>query len=103
MPAERERLDLPMLYSDADAEQMMKGHIPSNMDDKWFIFFENGWLYFHRSWTGHCIFAVRLDGFPAGVRVVEAWVNRDASQYNSPGVDADKQLVEQLIGSCLLS
>lgn len=103
MPSERERLNLPLLYSDADAERMMKGHIPSDMDDKWFIFFENGWLYFHRSWTGHCIFAVRLDGSPAGVRIVEAWVNRDADQYNSPGADADKQLVEQLIRSRLLS
>ena len=103
MPAERERLDLPLLFTDADAEQMRKGHVPSDMDDKWFIFFENGWLYFHRSWTGHCVYAVRLDGSPNGVRVIDAWVNRDAEQYNSPGSDADKQMIEQLIRSRLLS
>lgn len=103
MPAERERLDLLLLFSDADVEQITHGHVPSDMDDKWFIFFEDGWLYFHRSWTGHCIFAVRLDGSPNGVRVIEAWVNRNQEQYNSPGADADRRMVEQLIQSHLLS
>jgi hypothetical protein len=73
------------------------------MDDKWFIFFEKGWLYFHRSWTGHCIYAVRLDGSPAGVRIVEAWANRDREQYVSAGTETDKQLIEQLIRTRLLS
>jgi len=103
MPAERERIDLPLVFSDADGEQMRKGHLPTDMDDKWFIFFENGWLYFHRSWTGHCIYAVRLDGAPFGVRVVEAWANRDQGQYTSPGVDTDRRTIEQLIQSRLLS
>lgn len=103
LPPERELFDLPLLFSDADAERMRKGHIPSDMDDKWFIFFEDGWLFFHRSWTGHCIYAVRLDGSPNGVRVIEAWANRNREQYNSPGTDADRQLVGQLIQSRLLS
>lgn len=103
MPAERERMDLPLLFSDADAEQMIEGHIPDDMDDKWFIFFEEGWLYFHRSWTGHCIYAVRLDGSPAGVRIAEAWVNRNRDEYNSPGLDTDNRMVEQLIRTRLLS
>jgi hypothetical protein len=103
MPPNRERLDVLLLFSDAEAEQMVQGHIPADMDDKWFIFFEDGWLYFHRSWTGHCIYAIRLDGSPAGVRVVEAWVNRDKDQYNSAGEDTDKRMVEQLIRTRLLS
>ncbi|HEU5067730.1 MAG TPA: hypothetical protein VFT61_06055 [Sphingomicrobium sp.] len=103
LPPERELFDLPLLFSDADAERIKKGHVPLNMDDKWLIFFEDSWLYFHRSWTGHCIFAVRLDGSPNGVRVIEAWVNRNSEQYNSRGTDADRQMVEQLIRSRLLS
>ena len=31
------------------------------MEDKWFIFMENGILYFHRSWTGVCIYQVHFD------------------------------------------
>ncbi|WP_243395651.1 hypothetical protein [Sphingomonas oleivorans] len=73
------------------------------MDDKWFIFFENGWLYFHRSRTGACIYGLRLDGSPHGVRVIEGWVSRDREHYNSPGIEQDKKMVQQLIGSRLLA
>ncbi len=103
MPLEGERFDLPLQFSDPDAERMTKGYVPSDMEDRWFIFFEGGWLYFHRSWTGHCIFAVRLDGSPNGIRVMEAWANRDREQYNSSGTGADREMVEQLIRTHLLS
>lgn len=103
MPPERERVDLWLLFSDAEGERIREGHIPLYMEDKWFIFFENGWLYFHRSWTGYCIYAVRLDCSPGGVRVVEAWANRDQQQYYSPGMKTDKHMVEQLMRSYLLS
>jgi len=39
--------------------------------------FENGRLDFHRSWTEVCIFGVRLDGSPNGIRVTDAWVSGD--------------------------
>jgi hypothetical protein len=96
-------MDLSLLFSDREAEQMAKGHIPEDMDDKWFIFFEEGWLYFHRSWTGHCIYAVRLASSPAGMRIAEAWVNRNKYEYNSAGMDSDNRMVEQLFRTHLLS
>ena len=82
---------------------MRFGHIPEDMDDKWFIFFEKGWLYFHRSWTGACIYGVRLDGSPNGVRVIDCWASRDRAHYNSPGLEHDKEMVQSLIRSRLLS
>ena len=101
-PTERETLDLQLLFTDADGERLIGGYVPKEMEDKWFIFFEAGWLYFHRSWTGHCIYAVKLDGSPSGVRVVECWASRDRNQYISPGVEAEKNLIAQLISSRLL-
>jgi hypothetical protein len=103
LPLQREHFALPLHFSDAEAEQVMLGHVPKDMDDKWFIFFENGWLYFHRSWTGHCIYGVQLDGSPSGVRVVDAWASRDREHYNSPGLETDIRIVQQLISSRLLS
>jgi len=102
-PAERESLQLGLLFSDDEGERIRRGHIPKDMDDKWFIFFEDGWLYFHRSWTGHCIYGVRLDGSPSGVRVIEAWASRNKDEYNSPGVETDLRMIEQLIASRLLA
>lgn len=80
----------------------MHGLIPQQMEDKWFIYFESGWLSFHRSWSGVCIYALRLDGSPAGVRVVESLVNRNLEQYQATDTDYDRKLVQFLIDALLL-
>jgi len=98
-PDRRERLDVPEIFSDAAADRMRCGHVPVDMDDRWFIYFEDGWLHFHRSWTGAHIFALRLDGCLAGVRVIEGWASREPEQYRSPGIEQDRQIVVGLIHS----
>lgn len=102
LPAQRERINLALLYSDAESEKIRLGHVPENMDDKWFIFFENSWLYFHRSWTGACIYGVRLDESPDGVRATDAWVSGDTDEYQSLGPEHGARLIQQLISGCLL-
>jgi len=77
----------------------MDGHGPVDMDDRWFIYYEGGWLHFHRSWTGAHIFALGLDGCSAGVRVIDGWVSREPDQYRSPGIEQDREMVVRLIPS----
>nr|WP_199039636.1 hypothetical protein [Dyella sp. ASV24] len=96
-PKERARLNVPEIFSDATAERMLTGHIPEDMDDKWFIYAEDGWLHFHRSWTGAHIFALRLDGSSAGVRVIDAWASRDVEQYTSTDIELDKERLLRLV------
>ncbi|MEM9276692.1 MAG: hypothetical protein AAGA80_27695 [Cyanobacteria bacterium P01_F01_bin.143] len=57
------------------------GIVPQEMEDKWFIYLEDNWLYYHRSWTGYCIFEVRLEKVDNGYKIAEAWVNDDPSQH----------------------
>lgn len=78
---------------------MREGFVPRDMDDRWFIYFEDGWLNFHRSWTGAHIYALRLDGSPFGVRVVDGWVSRNEDEYRSPGVEHDREFVVRLVRS----
>ena len=80
----------------------MLGVIPEQMEDKWFIYHEDGWLRFHRSWTGAFIYALRLEGTPSGVRVAESWVNRDRQHYNADDTAYDRKLVRFLIDAFLL-
>jgi len=101
-PVKREDLALHLLFNDADAEKMMESFVPHQMEDKWFIYFEEGWLWFHRSWTGALIYAVRLDGCTAGVRVIESWVSRDPDQYNQTDIEFDRTFVRYLIDRLLL-
>ena len=102
LPERKHPLGFAALYTDADAERMMQGFIPQQMEDKWFIYFDESWLYFLRSWTGACIFALRLDGSPAGVRVVDSWVNRDPQQYKGEDDEYDRKLVGFLVNALLL-
>jgi hypothetical protein len=101
-PTRREPLCFTGFYNDAEAEKIMGGLRPRQMEDKWFIYSEAGWVYFHRSWTGACIYALRLGGAPGGVRVVDSWINRDPSQYKSTDIDYDRKIVAFLIDAILL-
>ena len=103
MPKEREKLDYAPFFSDSEAAQIELGFVPKEMEDKWFIFHEEGWLHFHRSWTGYCVFSMRLDGSPAGVRTTEAWVNRNKAEYNSQSSFDDIDLLDCLIKNKLLA
>ena len=101
MPREKELIPLDGYYSELDVERMMKGIIPKDMDDKWFIYYRDGWLYFHRSWTGFCIFQVKLSNSKSGKQITEAWVNRDKTQYDSDGIEEDAFMLSQAI-QCLI-
>lgn len=101
-PTSRGELVLHALFTEAEAEQLRLGLVPEQMEDKWFVYFEDGWLRFHRSWTGAFIYALRLDDSPAGVRVTESWVNRDPSQYTGTDTEYDRRLVQFIIDAFLL-
>lgn len=54
-------LDLKGMYLTPEQyERVIQGHIPDAMEDKWFIWFENGTLYCHRSWTGDHVYSVEI-------------------------------------------
>jgi hypothetical protein len=101
-PLEREDLAFEALFTEAEAVAIRRGLVPEAMEDKWFIYFADGWLNFHRSWTGALIYALRLDDTPSGTTVSESWVNRCASQYAGTDTAYDRQLVRFLIDALLL-
>ena len=101
-PQQCEPLGYEYVFADADADRLQLGLIPQEMEDKWFVYFENGWLYLHRSWTGSLIYWLRLDGCPAGVRVVESWVNRNSDQYRETDAEYDRKMLDFLLRRLLL-
>src|SRR5688572_16949247 len=101
-PSEPEDLGFEAVFTEAETEQLMEGLVPKEMEDKWFIYFADGWLRFHRSWTGAYIYGLRLESIPEGQRVAEAWVNRDPEQYRGSDTPYDRQLVRFLIDALLL-
>ena len=69
----RARMDLSMTFTKAQYKHLSRGLIPQQMEDKWFVFMESEWLYFHRSWTGKCMYMARIVPAGDGYELVEAW------------------------------
>lgn len=74
LPESRRSLDFHARFTLGEFEYIKRGLIPHAMEDKWFIFFESPWLYFHRSWSGECVFAVRFEVDGQQAVAAESWV-----------------------------
>ena len=102
LPERRIPLKINATYTGSDIDSIKLGLIPETMEEKWFIYLNEDWLYFHRSWTGACIFGVKFRIEASDCTVLESWANRDKDQYNSDDADYDKKLVLFLIDALLL-
>ena len=103
VPARREDLGFSGTFTDTEAEALKRGFIPREMEDKWFVCFNDGWLLFYRSWTGFCVYGLRLDTTPEGMKITESWVSRNPEQYRGSEIEADRRLVRALIDELLLN
>jgi hypothetical protein len=98
-PSASKSIIVDRTYSKSEFEKIIAGTIPEVMEDKWFIFYEAPWLYFHRSWTGFCVFKVRFEMVDDSVQITEVWVNRDPEQYKETDDSRDENLLEILLDS----
>ena len=99
-PHARAPLVFSYAYSQAEFERLQRRLVPFVMEDKWFVYFEEPWLYFYRSWSGACIFAVRL---------IARWsMSRrglgvsQASEYTGTDAGYDAELLRFLVDALLL-
>lgn len=98
MPAETAEFTLEMNLNENEMSLIREGFCPKQMEDKWFIYFEDNTLYIHRSWTGYCRYtAVFLEN-----GIVKVTVNRNSEQYNETNIERDKIdfniLINDIIG-----
>jgi hypothetical protein len=110
---QRAALDLDDLYTRDELETLKKGLQPMAMEDKWAIDYDAPWLYFRRSWTGFCVFAIRLEetGPASGpepaaqpaARIAESWVSRNEDEYRSQSLDDDRATLRFLLDGFLLN
>jgi hypothetical protein len=102
MPGKTAQLPYACVFSLEEYEKISVGLIPQQMEDKWFIFLEDEWLYLHRSWTGNCIYKVQLLQKEDKYIVTSVLVNRDPEQYGETDINYDAALLNFLIANFLL-
>jgi ADP-ribosyl-[dinitrogen reductase] hydrolase len=102
LPSAHVTIRLGRRFSDAEVARLRLGCIPEEMEDKWFLYWKDDALYFHRSWTGFCIYVARFRREADGWRMIEADLNRDPEQYLGRDEATDATMVSQLIDVLLL-
>jgi len=93
MPAERDSFFLNRNFTSEQITILSYGHIPKEMEDRWFCYMEDNILYVYRSWSGICIYEVHF----GKDNIHEVIVNRDDSQYTSESIEKDKGIIDRLI------
>ena len=93
MPEEHESFILHWHFNDLQMAALRRGHIPQEMEDKWFWYMEGNTLYAHRSWTGFCIY--RVDFKPDDKHFVT--VSRDKEQYSCTSIEEDARKISNLL------
>ena len=97
MPEERAELDYTRSLTTEEYTALIQGVIPRSQDDRWFAFEVDDWFSLCRSWTGNCIYRVRLEDLGDEWQIAEAWVNRNPDQYASEEDEADVLMLDRLI------
>ena len=78
--------------SDSEKWDLTWGHRSRSMDDKWNIIMEDDTLYFIRSWTGFCIYELRLGDGKEHQLII--WKNTDDEK---PLSSLDMELFDSLM------
>ena len=102
LPLKRTTIHLDRTFSSQEMQHIHRGVIPEQMEDKWFIFWKDDSLFFHRSWTGYCIYVVRFTTKADNFMMIEADVNRDPEQYNETNDENDIEMISCLVDVVLL-
>ncbi len=83
-------------------ERISKGLIPQEMEDKWFIYFDEPYLFLHRSWTGQPVFKLKFTESPTGYSVSEALLSADIIKGDKGEIEYQGKLVFFLVNNFLL-
>jgi hypothetical protein len=97
------RIKLFIKFNHKEVDKIKIGYIPEDMDDKWFIFVENNWIYFHRSWTGNLIYKCQIHQIKNNnYEIQDFMVERDLERYGNLDDKLDKKLLKHLFNSYLI-
>jgi 8-oxo-dGTP pyrophosphatase MutT (NUDIX family) len=103
MPERHTVLYPKLWFNPEEMVRIRRGFYPTDMNEKWFLYFTGDRLRMHRSWTGILIYDVGFTFDPkGGASVTDVIVNRDPEEYGCTDDNEDLQLMEEMIRYHLL-
>ena len=89
-------------FAETHFARIRLGLLPEQMEDKWFAYFEDGRICFHRSWTGAKIYEAQIKKADSDYMISEITVERDAGIYSNTDDSEDIRAFNFLLGRGLL-
>jgi hypothetical protein len=102
IPSERATISVERSFSLAEMDCIHRGFVPEQLEDKWFIYWGDDALFFHRSWTGFCIYIVHFAKENDSWKMIQAEVNRNPKQYTETSDERDAMIIYYLVDLLLL-
>lgn len=94
MPEKNTQFTIKRKFSKSEIERLKRGHLPEEMEDRWFYYYEDGKEYIYRSWSGICVYIVEFN-FKNNKHTVTA--NRDENQYNNTDIEEDVETINEIL------
>ena len=95
-PTEAFRVDMHLTPD--QLELLSGGLIPKGVEEKWQIYVEEDSLFIHRSWTGQCMYKIRIEPAQGGYRLGEA---RTTRVYGRTDFQSERELIQSLVASVI--
>lgn len=100
-PEQKEMFEFAVSFTKAQADKLRRGHVPRVMEERWFVFFEDDWLIFCRSWSGAWIYGLHLAPSHKGMSVDQSWVSRDPEHNPQSDIENDRSALTDVIAYVL--
>ena len=91
--------DIPYIFglSEKQMQILRKGHIPDSMEDHWFMYCDEEYIRYFRSWSGMCAFEASYHEDERGYIIERLKMNHGLAEFGVNGDDAAKALFQYLI------
>jgi hypothetical protein len=102
LPRLRVQILFERSFTQHEFSRLSRGFVAESMEDRWHVFFNDPWVTFVRSWSGFCIYKVRIEKNGVNYRAAKVLVNRDCRQYGGNDTREEAKLLSLLIEGMLL-
>ena len=96
------RIDYTETFSNEKFQKIKNGFIPRQMEDKWFIYFHDGYLHFHRSWTGIAFCKVHFQKIETGAKITHILADSELAKLSNSETSYFINAVDQMVSNILL-
>ena len=95
-------IEMKLRLAETQFARIRFGLLPEEMEDKWFAYFGDDRIHFHRSWTGFKIFEAKIEKSGSDYLISEILVERDEKRYRNKDENEDINSFYYLLGRGIL-